>query len=170
MNVVLDAMAVIHLAKITVLEKTCDYFTKVHIPKMVYDEVLKGKEKGFPDVPIMLELIKKQKITITNVKDKNQLKRINEFNIQGGEAESIAVYLQEKANIIITDDDNVRKKRAIMNLNTTSTPAILLTLLKNKKITMQKFRNSIAELRKIGWFSAGILDKLIMEAEQWEKQ
>ena len=104
-------MVLIHLAKLSVLEKSCDYFKRVLIPELVYKEFLKGKEKSLPDVPITLKLIESKKIIIEKVKDINLIKKANEFNIQRGEAEVIALYWQEKADFLATDDDNVRKKK-----------------------------------------------------------
>ena len=64
MIVVKDAMVLIHLAKLSILEKSCNYFKEVLIPELVYKEILEGKEKDFSDVPIVIDLIKNKKIKI----------------------------------------------------------------------------------------------------------
>ena len=53
MIVVKDSMVVIHLAGITLLEKSCSFFKKVVVPEMVYREIMVGEEKGYPDVTII---------------------------------------------------------------------------------------------------------------------
>ena len=93
------------------------------------------------------------------------IRKANQFSIQGGEAEVVALYWQEKADIIATDDDNVRKKRGILNLNIIGTPAILMKLYQEKCINKDKAKQCISELRKMGWFSSAILDKILMEVE-----
>jgi len=165
MMIIKDSMVLIHLAKISLLEKSCDYFKRIIIPKLVYKEIIKGEEKGFPDVQIIAGLIKNKKITIKKVEDKKRIKRANQFNIQGGEAEVVALYWQEKANMIATDDDNVRKKKVLLNLKIIGTPSIILGLYKKKMINREKLTQSISELKKIGWFSNAILDNMLMEAK-----
>ena len=163
--IVKDSMALIHLAKTTLLEKSCKYFKKTTIPKKVYDEVIMHKEKNFIDIKIITELLEKNIINVTEIKNKKMLEKINELNIQKGEAEAIALYWQESADYLATDDDNVRKKNIILNIRIIGTPAIMLKLYKEKMIDKNKFVDSINKLRKIGWFSNAILDKILMEVK-----
>ena len=165
MIIIKDAMVLIHLAKLSILEKSCDYFKRTLIPELVFQEIVKGEEKGFPDVQIALNLIKSKKIIIKKINDKSLMKKANQFNIQGGEAEVVALYWQEKADLIGTDDDNVRKKKTLLNIKTIGTPAIILKLHKNKIIDKSKIEQCISELRKIGWFSNAVLDKILMEVK-----
>ena len=160
--IIKDAMVVIHLAKITLLEKSCDYFKKVIVPKKVYEEIGFCEEK-YTEIKIIQELIEKKKISVEEVKDKQLLKKANEFNLQRGEAESVALYWQEKADYLATDDDNVRKKSMILNIKIIGTPVIILKIYKEKMIRKEKFLESITKLRKIGWFSNAIIDKILME-------
>ena len=161
--IIKDSMALIHLAKLSVLEKSCEYFRKVIIPELVYREVIKGKSKGFSDVSTIIELMERDKISVKKVKDKKLIKKANQFNIQKGEAEVVALYWQEKADLIASDDDNLRKKKNILNLKIIGTPSIILKLYKIGKIDDDKIRKCISELRNIGWFSNAILDKILME-------
>lgn len=165
MIVIKDAMVLIHMAKLSILKKSCDYFKKVLIPKLVYQEIIEGKEKGFSDSQLIIELIKNGKIIIKEIKDRSLIKRVNEFNIQRGEAEVIALYWQQKADLIATDDDNVRKKKTLLNIQVIGTPAIILKLFKNKIIDENKIEQCVLELRKIGWFSNVVLDKILMEVK-----
>lgn len=158
-------MVLIHLAKITLLEKSCDYFKRIIIAKTVHIEIMKGKEKGYGDVALIIDLINRKKINVLNVKDSKLVEKASKFNIQGGEAESVALYWQEQANYLATDDDNVRKKSVLLNIKVIGTPAIILRLHKNKIIEKNKFIESVKELRKIGWFNNTIIDKLLMEAK-----
>lgn len=163
--IIKDSMALIHLAKLSILEKSCDYFRKVIIPELVYHEIIKGKNKGFSDVPVITELIKNNKIIVKKVKDKNLIKKANQFNIQRGEAEVVALYWQEKADLIASDDDNLRKKKSILNIKIIGTPSIILKLYKIRRINGYKTKQCILELRNIGWFSNVVLDKILMEVK-----
>ncbi|MBU2477280.1 hypothetical protein KKG83_07475 [Candidatus Micrarchaeota archaeon] len=169
MLIVNDAMVLIHLAKITLLEKSCDYFGKVLIPEMVFDETVKaGKKKGFDDAMLIEEIIKKGKIKVKKIKKKDFVKRVHNFNVFGGEAEAVALYWQEQANLMASDDDNVRRKKELLEISLIGTPSIILALFAAKKIKPEKARQSINKLRKIGWFSNEVLDRILLEVEKNE--
>ncbi len=165
MLIIKDAMILIHLAKLSLLEISCDYFEEVMIPKLVSNEVLNGIKNKYPDAKIIEGLIEEKKIIVKEVKEKFLIKKANQFNIQKGEAEVVALYWQEEAKLIATDDDNVRKKKILLNLNLIGTPAIILLLYQNKKIDNLKLKQSLTELKKIGWFNNSIFDKITMEAQ-----
>ena len=160
MIIVKDSMVLIHLAKITLLENSCDYFKKVFVTEKIKEEIARG---NYPDSKIIGMLITKNKIKIKSIKNNTLIRKANEFNIQGAEAEAIALYWELKADFIATDDDNVRKKRDVLNLNVIGTPVIILKLYKEKKITKVKLEEAIQKLRKIGWFSNTVWDKINME-------
>jgi predicted nucleic acid-binding protein len=162
--IIKDAMVIIHLAKITLLEKSCDYFKKVIIPEKVHNEVILNEEKH-QEIRIIKDLIKKHKLRVEKVKEEFLLKKANEFNIQGGEAESLALYWQEKADYLATDDDNVRRKSSALNIRIIGTPVLVLKLYKEEMIDKDKLIESTMKLKKIGWFSNAIIDKILMEAK-----
>jgi len=163
--IIKDSMVIIHLAKITLLETSCNYFKKVIIPKKVYEEIIIGKEKGYSEVIIFEDLIKAGKIEVTCIKNKHFIKKANEFNIQEGEGEAVALYWEKKADYLATDDDNLRKKGSILNINIIGTPAIIIKLYKEKKVEKEKFLRSVMELKEIGWFNSSVIDKILMEAK-----
>ena len=162
--IIKDSMVVIHLAKITLLEASCERFKPVVVPEEVHREILQGKKKGYEDVNIIEELITAGKLGVKRVREKKLLKRAAEFNVQGGEGEALALYWQEKADYLASDDDNLRKKSTLLNLRLLGTPAILLKLYQEKRIDRAKLQESLQALRKIGWFSHAVIDKILMEA------
>lgn len=167
MMVVKDSMVLIHLSKITLLEKSCELFGTVLMPERVHKETIKkGKEKGYEDAVLIGEIVEKDLIEIKKVLDEKLIERANNFNIQAGEAEAVALYWQEKANILATDDDNVRRKRVILELDLIGTPAIILKLLESRRISRKKFRESLDLLREIGWFSNAVIDKALERGEK----
>jgi len=164
--IVKDSMILIHLAKLTLLESSCRYFKEVVIPRKVFDEILEGKERGFADAKIIEDIINMKKIQVLEIKNKNLIERANQFNIQRGEAEALALYWQEEADYLATDDDNVRKKSFLLNIKIIGTPAIILKLYKERIISKDKTIDSLDRLRKIGWFSNIIIDKILMEVNK----
>lgn len=164
--IIKDSMVVIHLAKITLLEKSCEYFKNVVVPEMVYNEIQLGKGKGYSEVKIIEELVKMKKIAVKKVGNKRLIEKALEFNIQRGEAEALALYWEEKADYLATDDDNVRKKSVLLRIKVIGTPAIVLKLYRGKLIRKERFEESLRELRKIGWFSDAVLDKILVEGSK----
>jgi predicted nucleic acid-binding protein len=162
--VVKDSMVVIHLAKLTLLATSSEYFKPAVIPEAVRDEILAGRKKGFEDAILVEDLIKAGKLKVKRVHDKSLLRRAEEFNVQGGEAEALALYWQEDAKYLATDDDNVRKKAVLLSLKVIGTPAILIKLFKARLISRDKFVESAQGLRKIGWFSSAVIDAMLTEA------
>lgn len=165
MLVVKDAMVIIHLAKTTLLDTSCTLFKRVIIPNAVYDEVLGGESQHLQDVKQLKTAIVKKQISVVNVKDNILIRRVNEFNIFRGEAEAVALYWQEKADLLATDDDNVRKKKNALGISTIGTPAIMIKLFRDKKIDKNTYIAAIRKLKDIGWFSNTIFDKMLLEAE-----
>lgn len=162
--IVNDAMVVIHLAKITLLEASCRHFKPMVIPEAVQQEILAGKKKGYEDVAIIEELLKAETLGVKHVKNTKLLKRAEAFNVQRGEAEAVALYWQEHADYLASDDDNLRKKSTLLNIQLIGTPAIILTLYRKKLISKDKLIGSLQVLRKIGWFSNAVIDTIVMEA------
>ncbi len=160
-------MVLIHLAKLSLLETCCDLFSEILVPTEVKKEVVdKGRERGFPDAVIIDEIINKGKISVKDVQDRGLVERANQFNIQRGEAEAVALYWEMKADFLATDDDNVRKKKTILDLKLIGTLPIILKLFRADRIDKDKFERSLIELGKIGWFSSGVLDRIALEADK----
>jgi predicted nucleic acid-binding protein len=60
--------------------------------------------------------------------------KVDELRISGlhlGEGEAIALYFQEKAQLLATDDDTCRKNRIILGIKIIGSPAIVIMLFKN---------------------------------------
>ncbi len=165
--VINDAMVLIHLAKITVLETCCGHFGEMMIPPRVFEEtVTAGKKQRHADATLIEALVDQGKIRVKPVAEKALLEKAQAFNIDGGEAEAVALYWQEKAGLLATDDDNVRGKKELLKLRLIGTPAILLSLFNDKKIGAEKTKEAVRKLRKIGWFGGEVLDKVLREVEK----
>ena len=82
-----------------------------------------------------------------------------------GEGEALALYWQENADCLATDDDTVRKRSHLLNVRLIGTPAIMLALYRKGYMNRDKLRQSLNELRKIGWVSNAVIDKILLEAK-----
>lgn len=164
MLVIKDAMVLIHLAKTSLLEASCEMFGKVVIPELVQEEVSK---REYPDTIIIKGLIEKRKIAV-KIPSRHSVAKANQFNIYRGEAEAVALYWESGADYIATDDDNVRRKKEILGLKLIGTPSILLRLYQEQKVNASKINGAIKKLKEIGWFSNTIWDKIRLEVNENE--
>ncbi len=157
MIVVKDSMVLIHLAKMQVLTYSCQYFGDVIIPTKVYEEtVINGKKKGHPDALIIQQTINSNLIKIKEINNKDNVDNLRLFGLHLGEAEAVALYFQEKAQFLATDDDTCRKNRIILGINIIGSPAIVLMLLRKALITRKKAIDCISALETIGWFDTEV--------------
>ena len=165
MLVIKDAMILMHLAKTALLDESCRMFDRVLIPMTVYEEVMKGEQRYPHDARQLRSAIARNLIKIKKVLKRSLITKANELNIYRGEAEAVALYWQENADLLATDDDNVRKKRDVLQISTIGTPAILIRLFKMNKTTKEKYLGAIKKLKEVGWFSSTVFDKMLLEAE-----
>src|SRR3989344_2599222 len=103
--IISDASTLILLQKIMLIDRLVGNFGFI-IPREVYNEaVIKGKQVKSKDAYLIENKINEGKIKIKNVEDKRKINQIaNEFGLAKGETEAIALFLQENACILATDD------------------------------------------------------------------
>ncbi len=159
----MDAMAVIHLSKITLLLNLAENM-RVVIPHKVFEESVRDSLGRYNDALITDSLIKERKIMVLDANE-SRIKEIERFGITGGEAEAIALYVDGKYDAIASDDDVVRENRALLNLKVIGTPTIVRWMFEEGIIDKKKAVESLEELKKIGWFERGLLDRIIGEVE-----
>lgn len=164
MLVVKDAMVLIHLAKLTVLGTACAHFGDVAVPTRVHEETVDaGRDRGYPDAEVIAEAVDAGHVDVLEVGADHLVERAHRYNLQGGEAAAVALYWECDADLLASDDDNVRRKRTVLDLDLIGTPSILADLFDAAAIDERKLRRALDELREIGWFSAGLLDKIELE-------
>jgi len=155
----MDAMVVINLSKITILQNLAENIRLV-IPHKVFEEAVENSLGRYNDALITDGLIKDGNIMVLDVNE-DRLKRIERFGLIGGEAEVVALYLDGKYDAVASDDDAVRANRALLNLKVIGTPAIIRWMFENGIIAKKKVVESLEELKTIGWFEKGLLDRII---------
>lgn len=159
----MDAMTVIHLSKITLLRSLVENMGVV-IPRRVFEESVKDSLGRYNDALITDGLIREDKIRVLDA-NADRIKEIGRFGITGGEAEAVALYMDGKYDAIVSDDDVVRENRTLLNLKVIGTPSIVRWMFEEGLIDKKKAVKGLEELKKIGWFESGLLDRIIGEIE-----
>ena len=165
--VVKDSMVLIHLASTAVLREACVMFSRVIISPAVHSEVVeRGIKKGRPDAYVVQRLESEKYIHVVSVVDRQLMEELEKYGLQGGELESVTLYLQEKADLIASNDDRVRRLRLILNLNLVSSPEIVFMMAKNEVISKGKAIDCLLELKEIGWFTPNVIDVIVEEVRR----
>ncbi len=132
-----DTGPILHLTEIDFI-KALNIFSSVLIPKEVEKEIRKHNVK-------LPSKIKMKKI-IPKFKDKIKI-IANQYNLDLGEAESISLCFQEKADYFITDDLEARQTAKVFNINVRGTVGIVLKSFREKLINKKSAIKKIKELK-----------------------
>lgn len=154
--IVFDSSTIILLAKIDLLEMFISNFhSRVAIPEKVRLEVYKGEGE---ETPLIVKLIGDNKIKVLKAKSSSQIKKLMEdFNIGSGEAEVLALAIQERAGIIATDDKNAIRASKILKIDFTTAIAILIRAHEKSLIEKEEALIKLEKLRSIGRYSRAII-------------
>lgn len=155
MTLVSDATSLILLAKANLLEVFVRR-NKVVIPKLVYEEVGKGKDKGREDIILVEKLIAKNQLSVVSVNNTIKDKIANILNLKGGEQEVIAI-ASEKGHTIITDDKKCINAAKALDIGFVTSLDVVVALYKKGAISKEKATNSIYILEEYGWYSRDLI-------------
>lgn len=128
-KIVSDSSPIINLAKIHRLDWIEKLYQKIIIPRAVFEElIVKGHEKE--DIAGIKSLIDTNIIEIQEVKN-TELIRFLSKDLDYGEAETIALALEIKADLVLLDEIDARDIADICNLKKTGFLGILIKAKKN---------------------------------------
>ncbi len=161
--VISDSSTLILLSKSKLLIKLIQ-FVKIHIPKIVYSEVLKGKEKNYYDAFEIENLVMNHKITISEPSQSmvNEIAKLYKIDI--GELYAIAL-AKELNKIILIDDRKGINVCNCLHLQLYTSWLLLFEMYKTKLITSENAKESLNLLIINGRFNKSEIEemkKLIM--------
>ena len=135
MTIISDAVSLILLAKISLLETFANR-NKIVVPNLVYEEVIKGKEKGRWD-SMLVERLAAEKKLIINISDKIKENKIRKlFNLKGGELEVISLAFDK--HLVLTDDKKCLNAAKALNLGFITSLDVVMALYNKKAVTKRK--------------------------------
>lgn len=133
MKAVSNSGPILHIREIDSL-KVFKIFKAVYIPEEVYDEV--SKNKPTKDA---VKKLKNMEVLTLNSKYKDMAKMFSEeFYLDLGETEAIALAMQEKINLFVTDDLEARTIAKKYDIEVHGSVGILLRAFKEKVLTKQE--------------------------------
>lgn len=149
--VISDSSSLILLAKSDLI-KTVSKLFDIKIPGEVYKEsVTEGKKKQREDAFIIEREIQNHRIDIVKTEHKEKINEvIRSFNLGKGEQESIALYLQLGADLLLTDDKKAITTSRVLKIRWATVPNLLPLLIQLNEIKRDKALDSLAKLQKYG--------------------
>lgn len=152
-----NSSPIIHLAKIDQLDLLRDFFGELVIPEAVYQECM-SEGKGRPEV---VRIKQASWLRVVRVANRNLVKLLN-AEIDSGEAEAIALALENRASLILLDDADAREKARLYQIGITGTLGLLLRAKKTGKIASLSVM--LDALCQTGfWLRAELIQRLLVE-------
>ena len=155
MTIIADATALILLAKVTVLEKFVNR-NDVITSKIVYEEVVIGKEKGRKDSILVERLVQEDKLRlkIPNKTIKNKIEKF--FSLKAGELEVVSLAYKTK-HTILSDDKKCMNVAKALGMYFITSLDVITAMYKKSVITKKKAMDCINEMEEYGWYSKDLI-------------
>lgn len=164
MCIILDASAIILLAKADILRQVCS-IAKLKTTEKVKEEVMRGIKKGKKDALYLQELVREGKIKIETAEKELAEKLGKDFGLGAGESTAIALSKKQKIPIA-TDDNKARKTGKILGLQILSSLNFPIILCKKNTISHEKAKNALNVMKKKGWFNNALLKEAFNNLEK----
>lgn len=133
-----------------------NFLEELVIPLAVKKEACR---KEAEETPLIENLLQSNTIRVLKVKDSKIIKKLmNDFHINGGEAEAVSLALQEKALIVATDDRNAIRACKMLKIDFTTAIAILIRTFEKKLIDRDEAIIKLQKLEVIARYSRAIME------------
>jgi predicted nucleic acid-binding protein len=158
MKVAVNSSPLIFLAKLGLLDLLDKLFDEAYITEAVYEEtVVEGSDHEESSLIAGAEFLKKARVS-----NQRLVKFLLEM-IDHGEAETIALALENNLDLVVLDDKDARKVARSFGLRVTGTLGILLTA--KRKGLIENIKPHIETLRKNGFrIFDDIVERILKEA------
>ncbi len=156
---VCDTGPIMHLSEIE-LSRALDIFSRIIIPAEVLNELRRNK------IPAgRAEVVKLN----SQGKDNSYL-FANEYFLDLGEAQAIALCVQEKADYFLTDDLEAREVAKRFKLEVHGTIGIILRAFREKILTKKEAVEKIRELQTKSslFITSNLIEKILLEIENFK--
>lgn len=161
---VLNSSVIIALSILGYLDKIKQVFKHVLIAKSVYEEVcIRGR--GLTGEKELSKAVKEGEILVKDVHNRWLVNALLD-PLAIGEAESIALAVEENADYIVLDDMLARRKAVSMGLNVIGTLRVLRLMYDAKLISKNEVLDSLEKLKQIGFRISDNVIKKVMEELQ----
>jgi len=160
--VVSDTSSLILLSKASVLEKACSKY-EMYIPPSVEKEACAPALRGkYADAMRIYELIGKKALTVRKLAAQ---KTRMPLRLGMGEADAIRLFLQLKAQLLLTDDGKAIKACRMLKIPFTISPNLVLALYRKGVLDRDAALVSLEKLRIYGRYPPDVVAELLLKLQ-----
>lgn len=161
-KVVSNTGPLIHLTEIDLI-KALIVFREIYIPQEVKNELKKNKIT----IPKKIKLINLQ----TKFKDIAEI-LVNKFSLDLGKAQAIALALQERVDLFITDDLDARTVANVHSIEAHGTVGIILKAFREKIINKETALKKVNELYTVSslFITKDLIEYIIKSIKEFKKR
>lgn len=160
-KVVLNSSVIIALSTVGFFDKLNHVFTEVLISRAVYNEIY-VRGRGLIGQRELQEAVKAGVIKVKDVKNRLLVNALLD-PLAIGEAETITLTVEEKANCIVLDDMVARRRAKSMGLNVIGTLRVLRLMYDAKLIDKSQILKALQKLKETGF---RISDEIVNKASR----
>jgi predicted nucleic acid-binding protein len=166
--IVFDASTLILIAKVELLDL---FLANVSVPVAIPEEVAReccGSKTGL-DAAMIQKALDDSRIKTIVVKNRRLVAKLQaDFSLGNGEAEAIALAVNEKAQLLGIDDKNGINACKLLGLAFTTAVGILIRSREKRLLKGPEALEKLARLAKYGRYKDSIIDdaRLKLEAKQ----
>lgn len=159
-RVIVNSTPLIILCNIGKLEILKELYGEIMIPQAVYAEVTAKKDSACQ------QIVSADWIHVEQIQDQSD-KMMYKSRLHEGEVE-VMILAQEskKADLVVIDDNAVKKTAKYLGLPVTGTMGVLLKA--KKRGVVKEIRPILESMKERGFYISGEIERLVLEqAEEW---
>ena len=158
---VLDSSAIIALSQLRYWKYLNQILDEILVPRAVYEEIC-VKGRGLPGDAELRRLLNEGLVTVRKIRNRVLVDALID-PLALGEAEVLALAIEENADYVVIDDKMARVRARNMGLKVIGTLRILRMIFDAKLIDKNEFLRALEMLKNIGF---RISDKIIERVKQ----
>ena len=160
-KVVLDSSAIIALSQLRYWKYLNQILDEILVPHAVFEEIC-VKGRGLPGDAELRRLLNEGLVTVRKIRNRVLVDALLD-PLALGEAEVLALAIEENADYVVIDDKMARVRARNMGLKVIGTLRILRMIFDAKLIDKNEFIRALETLKNIGF---RISDKIIERVKQ----
>lgn len=164
---IFDASTLILLAKVGLLDIFLDDFPgAVLLPRAVEAECVGGQPR--PDGMLIRQRIQEGRLTVVEVQQPRVVARlIQDFRLGSGEAEALALALEqeEAAAVVATDDRNAIRACKVLRLGFVTSLGLLVRSVEKRLLTVDDGKRFLRGLASYGRFRPTLIEEVLQQME-----
>ena len=158
---VLDSSAIIALSQLRYWKYLNQILDEILVPRAVYEEIC-VKGRGLPGDAELRRLLNEGLVTVRKIRNRVPVDALID-PLALGEAEVLALAIEENADYVVIDDKTARMRARNMGLKVIGTLRILRMIFDANLIDKNEFIRALETLKNIGF---RISDKIIERVKQ----